>query len=221
MRLQRLTGLERREDRGRSTARSSKLIERAARDPGQRAARWSRSSSEELGDARRSTATSGAPRSPTSGRRLRRRGPDRRRGRWSSRSATRATSSALPVDTYRRQGRGGQRRHRRRHARKRTSSSTCSSPPRTTTSCSSPTGGACYWLKVYEMPEAGRAARGQVAGQPARTCARTRRSPRSCAAQEFDENHFLVIVTKKGTDQEDDAGRTTATRARPASSPST
>ena len=64
------------------------------------------------------------------------------------------------VTTYRRQRRGG-KGLQGSDLRPRISSSTSSSPRRTTTSCSSPQDGRCFWLKVHEIPQVGRAAKGK------------------------------------------------------------
>jgi DNA gyrase subunit A len=58
--------------------------------------------------------------------------------------------------------------------------------------------GRCYWLKVYEIPEAGRAARGRqisnlIELKPGEKIAAY------ISAKEFDEQHFVVMATRLGT----------------------
>jgi len=58
--------------------------------------------------------------------------------------------------------------------------------------------GRCYWLKVFEIPEAGRMAKGKPIGtmigkDPQETIAAF------IAVKEFDDNHFVVMVSEKGT----------------------
>ena len=160
MRLQRLTGLER-----------DKILEEHAEvaeadralpgDPRRRARGAARSSSPSCARCASSTATSAARRSST-------RPPTSRiedliadedmvvtisHEGYIKRNAV----SLVPRPAPRRP-----RQDRRDDARTRTSSSTSSSPRRTPTSCSSPPAARCYWLKVHEMPQAGRAARGKA-----------------------------------------------------------
>jgi len=57
--------------------------------------------------------------------------------------------------------------------------------------------GRCYWLKVYEIPQAGRAARGKAIVN----CLQLKPDERVTAftrVSEFDDNHFLVMATRKG-----------------------
>jgi len=58
--------------------------------------------------------------------------------------------------------------------------------------------GRCYWLKVFEIPEAGRMAKGKPIGtmigkDPEETIAAF------IAVKEFDDNHFVVMVSERGT----------------------
>ncbi len=57
--------------------------------------------------------------------------------------------------------------------------------------------GRCYWLKVYEVPQAGRAARGKfitnlLQVEPGE------RITAMVPVEEFDEQHFLVMATQQG-----------------------
>lgn len=58
--------------------------------------------------------------------------------------------------------------------------------------------GRCYWLKVYEIPRAGRATRGKaivnlLEVEPGETIAAM------VPVAQFDESHFLMMATRKGT----------------------
>jgi DNA gyrase subunit A len=58
-------------------------------------------------------------------------------------------------------------------------------------------GGQCYWLKVHEIPQAARAAR----GKPIVNCIALKPDERLAAlvpVREFSEEHFLFFATKKG-----------------------
>ncbi|GAB4320622.1 MAG: DNA gyrase subunit A [Candidatus Sumerlaeia bacterium] len=57
--------------------------------------------------------------------------------------------------------------------------------------------GRCYWLKVYELPEGGRASR----GRPIVNMLPLEKDEKVCAmvpVRDFDEKHYLVFATKKG-----------------------
>jgi DNA gyrase subunit A len=59
------------------------------------------------------------------------------------------------------------------------------------------TSGHCYWLKVHEVPQAARAAR----GKPITSCIAIRQDERIAAlvpVREFSEDQFLLFATKKG-----------------------
>ena len=58
--------------------------------------------------------------------------------------------------------------------------------------------GRCYWLKVHEVPEAGRAARGKFIVNLV-NLQKDEKITALVPTKEFDENHFLILVTKKGT----------------------
>jgi DNA gyrase subunit A len=57
--------------------------------------------------------------------------------------------------------------------------------------------GRCYWLKVFEIPEGGRTAKGKpissLIAKPAEEVIAA-----FIAVQEFDEKHFVLMVTRKG-----------------------
>jgi DNA gyrase subunit A len=58
-------------------------------------------------------------------------------------------------------------------------------------------GGQCYWLKVHEIPQAARAAR----GRPIASCVAMKPDERLAAlvpVREFSENQFLFFATKRG-----------------------
>ena len=188
MRLARLTGLEREkiEDEYRELI---ERISRAAR-PSSTAATWCcRSSATRSREVRRQLRRR-APHRDRRGRgRDRHRGPDRRRGHGRHHQQPGLHQAHppghLPPAGPRRQG-----HHRHAAPRTRTSSSTSSSPRPTSTCWSSPRRASCYWLKVHEIPKAGRAAQGQAHRQPdpdparrqgarRRAGARVRRGPAS------------------------------------------
>jgi DNA gyrase subunit A len=58
--------------------------------------------------------------------------------------------------------------------------------------------GRCYWLKVHEVPEAGRAARGRSILNLLQK-AREEEITAFVAVKEFADNKFLVMATEKGT----------------------
>jgi DNA gyrase subunit A len=58
--------------------------------------------------------------------------------------------------------------------------------------------GRCYWLKVYEIPEGSRQAKGKSIVNLV-TLARDEKVTALVPVREFDENHFLILVTRSGT----------------------
>ncbi len=57
--------------------------------------------------------------------------------------------------------------------------------------------GRCYWLKVHEIPQAGRLSRGKAIVNMIEM-GRQERIATFVRTKEFDDKHFLVIATKKG-----------------------
>jgi len=58
--------------------------------------------------------------------------------------------------------------------------------------------GRCYWLKVHEIEQAGRMAKGRPLVNHLEGMARDERVQAVVAVKTFDEEHFLVCATKKG-----------------------
>ncbi len=58
--------------------------------------------------------------------------------------------------------------------------------------------GRCYWLKVHEVEQAGRMARGRPLVNHLEGLSREERVQAVVAVKEFDEQHFLVCATRKG-----------------------
>jgi DNA gyrase subunit A len=58
--------------------------------------------------------------------------------------------------------------------------------------------GRCYWLKVYEVPRAGRASRGKAIVNMLNV-ERGEKISAMIPVAEFDDQHFLIMATKKGT----------------------
>jgi DNA gyrase subunit A len=58
--------------------------------------------------------------------------------------------------------------------------------------------GRCYWLKVHEIEQAGRMARGRPLVNHLEGLAREERVQAVVAVREFDDQHHLVCATKKG-----------------------
>jgi DNA gyrase subunit A len=58
--------------------------------------------------------------------------------------------------------------------------------------------GRCYWLKVHEIEQAGRMARGRPLVNHLEGLARDERVQAVVAVKEFDDQHYLVCATKKG-----------------------
>ena len=58
--------------------------------------------------------------------------------------------------------------------------------------------GRCYWLKVHEVEQAGRMARGRPLVNHLEGLSRDERVQAVVAVKEFDEQHFLVCATRKG-----------------------
>jgi DNA gyrase subunit A len=58
--------------------------------------------------------------------------------------------------------------------------------------------GRCYWLKVHEIEQAGRMAKGRPLVNHLEGMARDERVQAVVAVKAFDEEHFLVCATKKG-----------------------
>ncbi len=57
--------------------------------------------------------------------------------------------------------------------------------------------GKCYWLKVYDIPQGGRAARGRAIVNLIR-CEPGERVEAFVSVKEFDDSHYIVMATKKG-----------------------
>jgi DNA gyrase subunit A len=58
--------------------------------------------------------------------------------------------------------------------------------------------GRCYWLKVHEVEQAGRMARGRPLVNHLEGLGRDERVQAVVAVKEFDDQHFLVCATRKG-----------------------
>jgi DNA gyrase subunit A len=58
--------------------------------------------------------------------------------------------------------------------------------------------GRCYWLKVHEIEQAGRVARGRPLVNHLEGLSRDERVQAVVAVKEFDDKHFLVCATRKG-----------------------
>jgi len=58
--------------------------------------------------------------------------------------------------------------------------------------------GRCYWLKVHEIEQAGRMARGRPLVNHLEGLSRDERVQAVVAVKEFDEQHYLVCATRKG-----------------------
>jgi DNA gyrase subunit A len=58
--------------------------------------------------------------------------------------------------------------------------------------------GRCYWLKVHEIEQAGRTAKGRPLVNHLEGMARDERVQAVVAVKAFDEQHYLVCATKKG-----------------------
>jgi DNA gyrase subunit A len=57
--------------------------------------------------------------------------------------------------------------------------------------------GKCYWLKVYDIPQGGRAARGRAIVNLI-GCETTEHVKAFVSVKEFDADHFIVMATEKG-----------------------
>jgi DNA gyrase subunit A len=57
--------------------------------------------------------------------------------------------------------------------------------------------GKCYWLKVYDIPQGGRAARGRAIVNLI-GCETTEHVKAFVSVKEFDDDHFIVMATEKG-----------------------
>tara|TARA_B100000470_G_scaffold153147_1_gene119404 strand:- start:718 stop:1560 length:843 start_codon:yes stop_codon:yes gene_type:complete len=57
--------------------------------------------------------------------------------------------------------------------------------------------GKCYWLKVYDIPQGGRATRGRAVVNLI-GCEPGERVEAFVSVKEFDDNHYIVMSTKKG-----------------------
>ena len=57
--------------------------------------------------------------------------------------------------------------------------------------------GKCYWLKVYDIPQGGRATRGRAIVNLI-GCDPTEKVEAFVSVSEFDDNHFIVMATKNG-----------------------
>ena len=104
----------------------------------------------------------------------------------------RTPDGSLPAPAARRQGRRPARR-----PRKRTGWSTCSSARPTTTSCSSPTEGKAHWLKVYELPQGGRATKGRPIVNMLQL-SRARRSRADAAGAQVRRRPVPGVCTRQG-----------------------
>ena len=60
------------------------------------------------------------------------------------------------------------------------------------------TRGKLYWLKVHEIPPAGRSGARQGHRQPGAVRARTRSWPQVLVTKDFAENQFVFFVTRRG-----------------------
>ena len=58
--------------------------------------------------------------------------------------------------------------------------------------------GRCYWLKVHEVEQAGRTARGRPLVNHLEGLSRDERVQAVVAVKEFDDKHYLVCATRKG-----------------------
>jgi DNA gyrase subunit A len=58
--------------------------------------------------------------------------------------------------------------------------------------------GRCYWLKVHEIEQAGRTARGRPLVNHLEGLSREERVQAVVAVKEFDDQHYLVCATRKG-----------------------
>ena len=58
--------------------------------------------------------------------------------------------------------------------------------------------GRCYWLKVHEVEQAGRTARGRPLVNHLEGLSREERVQAVVAVKEFDDKHYLVCATRKG-----------------------
>jgi DNA gyrase subunit A len=58
--------------------------------------------------------------------------------------------------------------------------------------------GRCYWLKVHEVEQAGRTARGRPLVNHLEGLSREERVQAVVAVKEFDDQHYLVCATRKG-----------------------
>ena len=58
--------------------------------------------------------------------------------------------------------------------------------------------GKCYWLKVYDIPQGGRATRGRAIVNLI-GCVPGEKVEAFVSVKEFDDNHYIVMATKKGT----------------------
>jgi len=57
--------------------------------------------------------------------------------------------------------------------------------------------GKCYWLKVYDIPQGGRATRGRAIVNLI-GCESGERVEAFVSVKEFDENHYIIMATQKG-----------------------
>jgi len=57
--------------------------------------------------------------------------------------------------------------------------------------------GKCYWLKVYDIPQAGRASRGRAIVNLI-GCAPEEKVEAFVSVKEFDDNHYIVMATRNG-----------------------
>ncbi len=58
--------------------------------------------------------------------------------------------------------------------------------------------GKCYWLKVYDIPQGGRATRGRAIVNLI-GCEPGEKVEAFVSVKEFDDNHYIVMATKKGS----------------------
>ncbi|MBT4176959.1 MAG: DNA gyrase subunit A [Candidatus Marinimicrobia bacterium] len=57
--------------------------------------------------------------------------------------------------------------------------------------------GKCYWLKVYDIPQGGRATRGRAIVNLI-GCSPGEKTQAFVSVKEFDDNHYIVMATQKG-----------------------
>ncbi len=132
------------------------------------------------------------------------RGPDRAAGRGGDAVARRLCQVRSRSPSTRPSAAAAAARRPPR-SRTRTSSRSCSSPTRTTRVLCFSNRGKVYWLKVYELPQAGRGAR----GKPMVNLLPLEEGEKINAVlpvKQYDEQHFVFMATSARHGQEDAAG---------------